>query len=295
MRQVDLVYIFTLIIAGWCIYGLSMARKKSYKKVTKNVVIIGWFSLTLAFLFGTFVMLLNHDVTQYHELPSPDKKYKLVVKESAFLLLSEISLCERKNIFFIEKIEDSATATDDGYLPISQDSYWVKWDKNVVILAIDGNCSDGSWTTIKVTFGENKHKVKFGTIYPNGKPSNMVDNSSENQKDNKNQSDDKKELYDEKDEKLQDKLDNVSIDNIIKIPNSEFGIIQVDKAMSSVQWFFVKISRDEMIFISELPDTKTSIDAKIDKKGSIIIKFEDINGNISKYKSVDNGKSWIEI
>ena len=285
LRPVDLVYIFTIIIALWCIYGLRMAWKKYSKKIIKIIIIIGWIGLILAFLFGSFVVLLNHSVTKYHEFSSPDKRYTLIVRESSFLLLSEISLYERKNPFFIEKIKNSNVGTDDGYTPISQGSYWIKWNKNTVTLAIDGNWNNQSWTTIKVIFEKNKHKSEIGTIYPKGKPSYITDDSGKKKANQSNAAD----------KKIQDKLNNLSVDNVIKIPNSEFGIIQVDQAMSRVQWFFVKISENKMAFISELPDTKPNVNAKMNVKGVIFITFKDINGNTSKYKSADQGKSWIKI
>ena len=62
--------------------------------------------------------------------------------------------------------------------------------------------------------------------------------------------------------------------------------------MSRVQWFFVKISENKKAFISELPDTKPNVNAKMNVKGVIFITFK---GNTSKYKSADQGKSWIKI
>ena len=63
---------------------------------------------------------------------------------------------------------------DDGYLPIFQEEYWVKWNKNVFTLAVDRGYADGSWVEMKVTLGE-EEKVEEEVLYPFGRPSDHKD------------------------------------------------------------------------------------------------------------------------
>lgn len=62
--------------------------------------------------------------------------------------------------------------------------------------------------------------------------------------------------------------------------------------MARSKWFFVKIENNEAIYVSTIPDTSPNIKASVDSNGVIYLECEDINGNISKYKSSDNGLTW---
>ncbi|MDO4661536.1 MAG: hypothetical protein Q4B36_00185 [Tissierellia bacterium] len=87
-------------------------------------------------------------------------------------------------------------------------------------------------------------------------------------------------------------LDDIDKETVNKISNSNFAIVEIDRAMARSKWFFVKIENDEFIYISTIPDTSPKIKANVDSNGIIYLECEDINGNISKYKSLDNGLTW---
>lgn len=96
----------------------------------------------------------------------------------------------------------------------------------------------------------------------------------------------------EKERNNQEILDNIDKEFLNKVDNSNFAIVEVDHAMARSKWFFVKIENNEAIYVSTIPDTSPNIKASVDSNGVIYLECEDINGNISKYKSSDNGLTW---
>lgn len=91
----------------------------------------------------------------------------------------------------------------------------------------------------------------------------------------------------------QEILNEFSIEDVKKIPNSNFGLIEVDRAGARSRWFFVEIKDNILSFISEIPDTSPDISVLVDEDGSIKLICKDINGNIKKYKSIDSGKTFV--
>lgn len=90
--------------------------------------------------------------------------------------------------------------------------------------------------------------------------------------------------------------EKIALIDVIRIPNSQFGIVLVDRAMHRNRWFFVRLSEDKRIYyISEIPATEDLEDAKILSSEIVFLKFKDANGNISEYKSLDGGKKWEKI
>lgn len=102
------------------------------------------------------------------------------------------------------------------------------------------------------------------------------------------ENDDKKENKDEI-------LKNFKAEDAIKIENSDLGLLEVDRAGARSRWFFVKISGDEMKFISELEETSPKAAGNMDEEGLIHLDFEDINNNKSNYISRNNGKIFEKI
>lgn len=97
----------------------------------------------------------------------------------------------------------------------------------------------------------------------------------------KNKKEDKNEL-----------LKNFTVEDAIKIENSDYGLLEVDHAGARSRWFFVKILGDDMDFISELEETSPGVSGKIDEKGNIYLKFTDVNKNETHYISKDGGKTF---
>ncbi|MBS6534763.1 hypothetical protein [Peptoniphilus harei] len=105
---------------------------------------------------------------------------------------------------------------------------------------------------------------------------------------------DEKESFDEEENK-EEILKNFEVSDAIKIENSDFGLLEVDRAGARSRWFFVKISEDKMKFISELEETSPKVSGRMDDEGLIHLDFEDINNNKSNYISRNNGNTFEKI
>lgn len=88
------------------------------------------------------------------------------------------------------------------------------------------------------------------------------------------------------------RLNDFSPKDVKEIPNSNFGLLEVDRAGARSRWFFVKIEDGDLKFISEIPDTSPDISGSIKKDGSILLICKDINGNEEQYKSTNFGKTF---
>ncbi len=109
------------------------------------------------------------------------------------------------------------------------------------------------------------------------------------EEENKNQ--DLKEVKDNKEEVLK----NFEASDAIKIENSDYGLLEVDRAGARSRWFLVKISGDKMEFLSELEETSPKVSGRMDKDGVIHLEFNDINNNKTTYISKDGGRTFEKI
>ena len=116
------------------------------------------------------------------------------------------------------------------------------------------------------------------------------------EEENKNQ--DLKEVKDNKEEVKDNKeevLKNFEASDAIKIENSDYGLLEVDRAGARSRWFLVKISGDKMKFLSELEETSPKVSGRMDKDGVIHLEFNDINNNKTTYISKDGGRTFEKI
>ena len=104
--------------------------------------------------------------------------------------------------------------------------------------------------------------------------------------------DNKENNFEYENPKEQEILNDFSLKDVKKIPNSNFGLIEVDRAGARSRWFFVEINGGKLSFISEIPDTSPDICGEIDKEGVIFLYTKDINDNEHVYKSDDSGKTF---
>lgn len=109
------------------------------------------------------------------------------------------------------------------------------------------------------------------------------------EEENKNQ--DLKEVKDNKEELLK----NFEASDAIKIENSDYGLLEVDRAGARSHWFLVKISGDKMKFLSELEETSPKVSGRMDKDGVIHLEFNDINNNKTNYISKYGGRTFEKI
>lgn len=90
-------------------------------------------------------------------------------------------------------------------------------------------------------------------------------------------------------------LKNFEASDAIKIENSDYGLLEVDRAGARSRWFLVKISGDKMKFISELEETSPKASGRMDEYGVIHLEFNDINNNKTTYISKDGGRTFEKI
>ena len=93
----------------------------------------------------------------------------------------------------------------------------------------------------------------------------------------------------------QEILNEFSIEDVKEIPNSNFGLIEVDRAGARSRWIFVEIKDEKINYISEIPDTSPNISGLVEDNGAILLVCKDIHGNEVTYKSNDSGKTFVPI
>lgn len=270
-----------LIVCRIFFYVLKLGAGTRLKKI---LLILLKIFLVICLVFLSFVLLISSATTTYNEFSSDDSKHTLVVGETSFLLLGRINLYERLGPFFIKDL-DTEVLVDDGGRPISDQAYWISREKDKFTLAFS-NYNEGRWTRLEGKLGEENPKIEVEAIY--SEPYVYEESSSD-----KDGQDLARENYTEGEEEGQRRrLDNLSPEDLKKIPSSSYGIIEADRAGAESLRYFGKEEEGQMTFISKLPDTSPSVDGKVDKEGNIYLKFEDINGNVSNYRSTDQGKNW---
>lgn len=282
LSQGGVLFILLLMVAAWLIFFLKTFWKKYSSKFARVFLVIGWIILIVGFLFGSLIFLGDYLVNSYYTFISPDKKHTLVVDEASLLLSANVSLFERINPLFIEDL-GAETSPDDGFSPISAGKYWIKWDENRVNFAVFDEHGTRTWDVVKVSLGDSDRDVKHESLNSNGKPIVYEKNDTPTPPTNDTI---------QKSLTKQEILDGLSVENAIIIPKSNYGLIEVDRAMGRSLWYFIRIEDNRMIFISEAPDTDPKVAGEIDSEGIIHLRFTDINNNQTKYESINQGKTW---
>lgn len=88
------------------------------------------------------------------------------------------------------------------------------------------------------------------------------------------------------------RLNDFSLEDVKEIPNSNFGLLEVDRAGARSRRFFVEINDGNIKFISEIPDTSPDISGSVKEDGSILLICKDINENEKQYKLTNLGKTF---
>lgn len=91
---------------------------------------------------------------------------------------------------------------------------------------------------------------------------------------------------------LTQRINDFAPEDVKEIPNSNFGLLEVDRAGARSRRFFVDIKDGKIKFISEIPDTSPDISGSVKEDGSILLICKDINGNEKQYKSTNLGKTF---
>ncbi|WP_282925713.1 hypothetical protein [Helcococcus kunzii] len=231
---------------------------------------------------------------RHYEFTSPNNKYNVVIEEISSLYGSNINFYKRKNPFAVDYLRASFPTYRD-LSPLRKNLYRQKWRGNTFIFeGRNFHKKNGEWQRIEIDL-ENDEGVEkteridpMGNIIPEDKQS---DKNNTNPTNHINSSNTKK--YDKK-KIIENYLKDISKYTIVEIPNTNYKIIEVDRVVASSLWYFVEKVDNKIIFISELPDSSPQVEGKIDSKEIIHLTFKDIHDNITKYKSSDKGKNWVE-
>lgn len=187
-------------------------------------------------------------------------------------------------IMSIFAFKDSIPFTYDGEKYYLLNEGWVDFDYVVYrkdFITMDKMTFEDSEKTFtnlsKVTNKEARDQLKF--YFRKDKKIVKTDNNQEDieQKENLSNS---------------EILNNFGLKDVIKIPNSNYGLLEVDRAGPSSRWFFVDIKDGKLRFISEIPDTSPGMSGTIEENGAILLVCKDINGNEKQYKSINLGKTF---
>ena len=181
MNLYDFLFVFLCLIGVGAISLLMHFWRKIARKFYKGLLIFGWVGLIGVMMVGSLIWFGNHAVTTWYEFYSPDNKYSLVVKESTFLLSSDICPYERTSPIFVRKLK-ADLSTNNGFAAISQGAYKISWDGDIVTLSVDMN-QHGMWTTVKLNMAEHGKVLEEFSNYPNGKPKWLDSQGDTNQKD----------------------------------------------------------------------------------------------------------------
>ena len=125
----DLAVICLIIIAVIAIV------KKEKHRIVKSVIC---FAVSGAMLYCIGISGFLSRPYTYYDFTSPDEKYTVIAGEWSWLLGGGVNFYERTNPFFVKRIGNFST--DDGYEPIKNNDYSVKWLENEMIFtANNGN------------------------------------------------------------------------------------------------------------------------------------------------------------
>lgn len=286
IKPINIFFTLFFIVTIWAIMGLILAWKKTARKLVKVFIVIGYILIVLSYIFAGFIYILSSD-TEYYEFNSDNGKHTVVVEESLFLTSSSLSFYERKNAFMIDKLYIN-TSLHDPFKPIESAEYWLKWEEESLTFFINSGYKD-KWNKINIDF-RNNSKIEESLIHEDGRP---YEEKAQKREKNSSALKREKNSYEIRKERTsQEKLDRFDMTRAIKVKNSDYGIVEVDRAMARSLWYFVEIQGQRMKFISTLPNTSPKVRGRLDVNGTIILEFEDVNGHIVEYKSGDGGYTW---
>lgn len=190
-------------------------------------------------------------------------------------------------IISIFAFKDNVSFSYDGESYYILNEGWI--DENFVIykknfITMDKMTFEDSEKTFKdlekITNKDANARLKFFLYRNNKRISNNNTNENNLEYENPNE---------------QEILNEFSIEDVKEIPNSNFGLIEVDRAGARSRWIFVEIKHEKINYISEIPDTSPNISGLVEDNGAILLVCKDIHGNEVTYKSNDSGKTFVPI
>lgn len=168
MNIYDFFFIFLCLIGVGARSLLIRFWRRTSRKLYKGLLFFGWIVLIGVMILGSLIWLLCHAITTWFVFYSPDHKHSVIVKESGFLLLGDISPYERTSPILVRRLEGDLS-TDDGIPAITNGDYKVSWDGSVVTLSAS-RYYNGAWSKVKLDMAKQGKVLEEFDYYPNGKP-----------------------------------------------------------------------------------------------------------------------------
>lgn len=239
------------------------------KKLVKGIFIF-IFIIFAIFLALFFIFTRNREISYCSSYDKIHTLYFIETKQASFFGPQEVRLELKKSKDLIVSV-DSMVYNDGKNLDLN--NWSVRWDKNFVDVILKGE--EQADEKFRLYFSGKVKKFSKERSNPIIESSKI--NSSENEVST--------------DKSFEPKVNDFDISDASRISNSNFALLEADRAGARSLWYLVGIYEDKLKFISKIPDTSPRIKATI-SNNEIILTCEDIHGNISEYRSLDDGISW---
>lgn len=140
---VTVIGLFSLI--GAVVFVVFKNVKSKLILATSSIICVGFLVL------GIFVLDINTPVfDNCYEFCSEDKKHQIVVKETSYLLGGFGYIYEKTSDFTMTEI--GLYSTDDGFLPIKNNTFEFKWNDNGFEFYYDFTGSGGEYKIEKIEY-----------------------------------------------------------------------------------------------------------------------------------------------
>lgn len=287
LKNKKFLYIFLYLLSfGQVLGALILINKIEFIPIINNIIL----GLSFLVFFGLQILSI------YKILNFKFNKYLKVLVGLILIGLCIISMAYILMAFAFAGKENRQVAYDDENFYILNVG-WFDPDYEVYrkkIITMDKLSEDEIKNTFadlnKIEDDEARDILKILIYGREGLDGDRPEEENKNQ-DLKEVKDNKEEVKDNKEEVLK----NFEASDAIKIENSDYGLLEVDRAGARSRWFLVKISGDKMKFLSELEETSPKVSGRMDKDGVIHLEFNDINKNKSSYISRDGGRTFEKI
>ncbi len=287
LKDKKLLYIFLYLLSfGQVLGALIFVNKIEFIPIINNLLL----GLSFLVFFGLQIFSI------YKILNFKFNKYLKVLVGLILIGLCIISMAYILMAFAFAGKENRQVAYDDENFYILNvgwfDPVYEVYRKNIITM--DKLSEDEIKNTFadlnKIEDDEARDILKI-LIYGRGSLDGERPEEENKNQDLEEVKDNKEEVKDNKEEVLK----NFEVSDAIKIENSDYGLLEVDRAGARSRWFLVKISGDKMKFISELEETSPKVSGRMDKDGVIHLEFNDINNNKTTYISKDGGRTFEKI
>ena len=287
LKNKKLLYIFLYLFSFGLVLGvLILVNKIEFIPIINNILLGLNFLIFLGLQIFSIFKILNFDFNKYFKIFTGIVLIGILIFSILYLFLaSAFSGKEDRNLIYNG---DKYYVLNVGWM----DPIYEVYRKNFVTMdMLSEDEIKNTFTDLnKIEDEETREILKF---LIHGREALDGPKAEEG---NKNQDlGEVKENKREEKENKEEVLKNFEVSDAIKIENSDYGLLEVDRAGARSRWFLVKISDDKMEFLSELEETSPKVSGRMDDEGLIHLEFNDINNNKFNYISRDKGKTFEKI